>query len=52
MPKKKIVKFNKKNLEPCPHCGKPKLKDESIVTPDRMQLIAEVMQRLDDVRLS
>jgi|DEB19_MinimDraft_3_1074340.scaffolds.fasta_scaffold00424_16 hypothetical protein len=52
MPKKKIVKLTKKILEPCPHCGRPKAKDETIVTPERMQLINDVMQHLDDVRLA
>lgn len=49
--KKKTVKLTKKALETCPHCGRKKAKDESRVTPERMQLISEVMQRLDDVRL-
>lgn len=50
--KKKIVKLTKKSLETCPHCGKPKIKDETKVTSDRMHVINEVMQRLDDVRLA
>ena len=51
MPKNKVVKFNKKNLTVCPSCGKPKAMDDSIVTAERMQLINEVMQRLDEVKL-
>lgn len=50
--KKKTIKLTKKVLETCPHCNRPKLKDESKVTNDRMQLINEVMERLDDVRLA
>ena len=52
--KKKTVKLTKKTLNTCPHCGRKKLKDESIVTPDRMQLINEVMSKLDEdnVRLA
>lgn len=44
MPKKKIVKFNKKNLTICPDCGKPKIKDERIVTLDRMGLVDENLE--------
>jgi len=51
MPKKK-VKLIKKNLNTCPHCGKPKAMDSSIVTADRMNYINEVMQRLDGITLS
>ena len=51
MPKNKVVKFNKKNLTMCPSCGKQKAMDDSIVTAERMQLINEVMQRLDEVKL-
>ena len=50
--KKKVVKLTKKILETCPHCGRKKFKDESIITADRMQVINDVMQRIDDVRLS
>lgn len=50
--KKKTIKLTKKILEVCPHCGKPKIKDESRVTPERMQLINDVMQHLEGVRLS
>ncbi len=53
MPSKtKIVKLTKKSLDTCPHCGKPKAKDESKVSNERMQLINEVMQQLDGVRLA
>ena len=41
MTKKKVIKFNKKILDVCPHCGKPKVKDERLVTEDRMGLIDE-----------
>jgi len=41
MSRKKIVKFSKKNLTICKKCGKPKIKDERIVTPDRMGLVDE-----------
>ena len=41
MAKKKTIKFDKKNLTICPTCGKHKLKDERIVTEDRMGLIDE-----------
>ena len=41
MRKKKIIKLTKKSLEKCPHCGKPKYKDETVVTEDRMGLIDE-----------
>jgi len=51
MPKKKIVKLTKKSLTICPSCGKPKAKDERIVTTDRMHYINEVMQRLEDLPL-
>jgi len=51
MPRKKIIKFNKKNLTMCPSCGKQKAMDDSIVTAERMQLINEVMQKLDEVKL-
>ena len=50
--KKKTVKLTKKTLNTCPHCGRKKLKDESIVTPERMQLINDVMQQLDGVKLT
>jgi MoaA/NifB/PqqE/SkfB family radical SAM enzyme len=50
--KKKTVKLTKKALETCPHCGRKKTKDESVVTPERMQIINDVMQHLDDIRLS
>jgi len=50
--KKKTVKLTKKTLDTCPECGRKKLKDETIVTPERMQLINDVMQHLDDVRLA
>ena len=52
MTKKKVIKLTKKSLETCSHCGKPKLKDESKVSNERMQVINEVMQQLDDVRLA
>lgn len=52
MTKKKTVKLTKKVLETCPHCGRKKIKDESIITGERMQVINEVMQRIDDVRLA
>jgi len=52
MPKKKVIKLTKKTLETCSHCGRPKIKDESKVSNERMQVINEVMQQLDDVRLS
>ena len=45
MPKKKIVKFNKKSLTICPSCGKPKIKDERIVTLDRMGLVDENLEQ-------
>jgi len=51
MPKKKTIKLNPKNLHVCENCGRPKLKDESKVSNDRMQMINEVMQRIDNVRL-
>ena len=51
MPKNKVVKFDKKNLTICPSCGKPKTKDERIVTADRMNYINEVMQRLEELSL-
>ena len=50
--KKKTVKLTKKVLHECPTCGRKKLKDETLVTNDRMQLINEVMQRIDDTRLA
>lgn len=50
--KKKTVKLTKKALDICPHCNRPKAKDETKVTSDRMHVINEVMQRLDDVRLA
>jgi MoaA/NifB/PqqE/SkfB family radical SAM enzyme len=46
--KKKTVKLTKKALDKCPHCGRPKAKDETVVTPERMQLINEVMSKLDE----
>jgi hypothetical protein len=49
--KKKTVKLTKKVLPTCPHCGKPKLKDESRVTAERMQIINDVMTRLEGVTL-
>lgn len=52
MPRKKVIKLTKKSLEVCKTCGRPKLKDESIVTPERMQLINDVMQQLDGVKLT
>jgi MoaA/NifB/PqqE/SkfB family radical SAM enzyme len=54
MPKKKTVKLTNKVLDTCPHCGRKKLKDESIVTPERMQFINEVVTKLDEnnVRLA
>lgn len=52
MTKKKTVKLTKKALETCPHCGRKKAKNEALVTNDRMQLINEVMQRIDDTRLA
>jgi len=52
MTKKKTVKLTKKALDTCPHCGRKKIKDESIITGERMQVINEVMQRIDDVRLA
>lgn len=52
MPKKKVVKLTKKVLEECPHCGRKKAKNEALVSNDRMQLINEVLQHLDDVRLA
>ena len=44
MPRKKIVKLTKKILDTCPHCGKPKVKDERIVTLDRMGLVDENLE--------
>lgn len=41
MPRKKIIKFTKKNLTICPHCGKRKLKDERIVSEERLALVNE-----------
>jgi len=54
MPKKKIVKFSKKNLTICPDCGKPKIKDERIVTLERMGLVDENLEphRADWIPLS
>lgn len=52
--KKKTIKFNKKNLTICKDCGKPKLKDERIITEDRMGLIDENLppHRTEGVKLS
>lgn len=52
MTKKKTVKLTKKVLETCPHCGRKKAKNEALVTNERMQVINDVMQHLDDVRLA
>lgn len=41
MPKKKTVKLNKKDLTVCSHCGRPKVKDERIVSDERAALIDE-----------
>ena len=41
MPKKKIVKFDKKMLNKCPSCGRPQVKDERIVTEERLALVNE-----------
>lgn len=50
MPRQKKVKLTKKILDVCPHCGRPKAKDESIVTNDRMNFVNDVMIRLDEER--
>jgi len=39
--RKKTVKLTKKNLTICPECGRPKLKDERIVSDERMALVDE-----------
>ena len=52
MPKKKTVKLTPKVLHTCPTCGRKKGKNEALVSNDRMQLINEVLQHLDDVRLA
>jgi hypothetical protein len=52
MPKKKTVKLTKKALDECPTCGRKKLKNEALVSNDRMKIINDVMQSLDDLRLS
>lgn len=54
MPRKKIIKLTKKSLEKCPHCGKPKYKDETVVTEDRMGLIDENLfpHKTEGVKLS
>lgn len=44
MRKKKIVKFSDKNLTICKDCGKPKIKDERIVTLERMGLVDENLE--------
>lgn len=50
--KKKTVKLTKKALEKCPTCGRPKVKDESKVSNERMHVINDVMTQLDGIRLS
>ena len=50
--KKKTVKLTKKSLEVCPHCNRPKAKNEALVTNERMHVINDVMSKLDDVRLA
>ena len=54
MPKRKTIKFNKKNLTICKDCGKPKIKDERIVTPERMGLVDENLEphKADRIPLS
>ena len=54
MPRKKIVKLTKKILDTCPHCGKPKIKDERVITEDRMGLIDENLppHKTEGVKLS
>ena len=42
--KKKTIKFNKKNLTICPDCGRPKIKDERIVSQERMGLVDENLE--------
>ena len=39
--RKKTVRFNKKMLTKCSECGRPKLKDNRIVTDEQMALIDE-----------
>jgi len=39
--RKKTVRFNKKLLTKCSECGRPKLKDNRIVTDEQMALIDE-----------
>lgn len=52
--KKKTIKFNKKNLTKCTECGRPKIMDERIVTPDRMGLVDENLEphKADRIPLS
>lgn len=44
MPKKKIVKLTKKSLTTCKECGRPKLKDERVVSSERMGLVDENLE--------
>jgi hypothetical protein len=39
--RKKTVKLTKKNLTICPDCGRPKVKDERVVTEERLALVNE-----------
>lgn len=39
--KKKTIKFNKKNLTICPSCGKPKIKDDAVITEEQMARVNE-----------
>lgn len=52
--KKKTVKLTKKSLTICKECGRPKIKDERIVTEDRMGLIDENLfpHKTEGVKLS
>lgn len=50
--KKKTVKLTPKVLHTCPTCGRKKAKNEALVTNERMQVINDVMSKLDDVRLA
>jgi hypothetical protein len=42
--RKKTVKLTKKNLTICPDCGRPKVKDERVVSDERAALIDENLE--------
>jgi hypothetical protein len=54
MPKKKTVKLNKKMFTICPTCGRPKIKDERLVTEERLGLIDENLppHKTEGIKLS